>query len=173
MPITIPDPIPRRLVERQENLFARLQPLARSVVAMGRQRAGMVVPEELRRAADALLYEVEAFRPKTMRGALPEAARHAGPLGTQLAGALEVLMGFEARHSFWDARYDQQVWAVNGALKPVRRLMPRRGSQASARLEAKVLAAEEARATHIRELRAKLVKRLEQSRLQAPPHQNA
>ncbi len=166
MPLKPTPEIPRRMAERQEAVFARLQALARQVQA--RQRPGGAVPDRLRTEAEKLLFEAQCFRPDYAKHGLPAPAPHCGGLAAQLADALTALMEFETRHTQWDAVEGATMWAVSGATMPVRRLQPRPGSKAAARAEAKARQVAERRAAYMVDLRAKLVERLAQFRSREP-----
>lgn len=161
MPKPIPAKLSRRQVLRQEAVFAKLVSLSGQVKAAARQRQGKNVPDDLRRAAEAVLFEVEFFRPQK-RKPFPRAAADRSGLAAQLAEALAALIAFEARHTGWDARFDEPVWLVEGAAMRVRRLLPRPGSRAAAKAEARARAAKAERAARMAELRHKLVRRMEQ-----------
>jgi hypothetical protein len=165
--------IPRRVAERQEAVFGRLQALAREVQALARQRSGRPVPDRLRQEAEKLLIEARCFYPDHARAGLPVLARHCGGLAAQLADALTALMAFETRHTHWDALEAETLWAVSGAKMRVRRLQPRPGSKAAARAEAKARQAAERRAAYMVDLRAKLVQRLAQFRSREPAPSSA
>lgn len=164
--MTIPakpsEQLPRRRAERHEALFHKLQPLARSVSTSARSRPGAVVPDSLRIAAEAVLFEAEAFRSGSARGALPLAAPHFGALNGQLSEALGMLIAFETANSAWNGALGVTLWQVAGPAMPVQRLAPRAGSRAAVQVQAKVVAHEAARAAAMVDLRAKLVRRLDQ-----------
>lgn len=156
--------IPRRLAARQEAVLARLQLLARQVQGRARNAPSGAVPDPLRSAAGALLFDVQRFSERRRKSVLPQAAPHYGGLATQLAEALAVLVGFEARHTQWNAAVGDSMWLVPGPMMKVRRLMPRPGSKAAARAEARARQEQELRAARMVELRARLVERLVQYR---------
>jgi hypothetical protein len=161
--------IPRRLAERQEVLFEKLQALTRQVQAAARQRPARTVPDDLRARAETMLFEVQPFRPSRGKPVLAEAAPHYGGLATQLAEALAALVAFEARHTHWDARVDAPAWVVPGPMMTLRRLGPRPGSKAAVRALAKAEVDKAARAAAMLDLRARLVQRLTQFKMRGVP----
>ncbi len=161
--------IPRRLAERQEVLFARLQALARQVQAAARQRPAQPVPEDVRAKAETMLFEVQPFRASRSKPVLRDPAPHYAGLATQLAEALAVLVAFEARHTHWDARVDAPAWVVPGPMMTLRRLGPRPGSKAAVRALAKAEVDKAARAAAMLDLRARLVQRLYQFKMRDTP----
>ncbi|PXA99173.1 hypothetical protein DMC47_04830 [Nostoc sp. 3335mG] len=154
---------------RQEALFEKLAALTKKVKASARQGPGLAPSDEVRALAGSLLFEVEVFRPQRSKIFPHPGPDHAG-LAAQLAEALGVLVAFEARHTGWDARFQEPVWLVDGAVMRVRRLRPRPGSRAAARVEARARAEADARAARLVELRMKLVTRLEQFERRGPQH---
>ena len=60
------------------------------------------------------------------------------------------------------------MWLVPGPMMKVRRLMPRQGSKAAARAEARARQEQELRAARMVDIRAKLVQRLAQFRQREP-----
>ena len=160
--------IPRRLAARQEAVLARLLPLARQVQGQARNAPSGAVPAPLRSAAEALLIDVQRFGEQRRKPLLPQAAPNYGGLATQLAEALTVLIAFETRHTQWNAAVGDSMWLVPGPMMKVRRLMPRPGSKAAARAEARARQEQELRAARMVDIRAKLVQRLAQFRQREP-----
>lgn len=167
-----PNPLSRHLVDRHEALFPKLEALARELEALARTKPGRAVPEDKRVAAEAMLCEAQRFRPGRGRG-LVGAAPHCAGLAAQLAEALAALVAFEGRHTQWDSRVRALVWRfAPHQVVPVRRFAPRKGSRAAARLEMDIAAIRMARAVYMREIRAKLVKRLSEYKARDPALQN-
>jgi hypothetical protein len=158
-----------RLIERHEALFPKLQTLTRKVQAISARRPRSLVPENMRMAAEALLFEALPFSAGRRRGELPVAAHDCAGLAGQLSAALAAMMAFEARHSQWDARFAEPVWmADDHQIRRLKRLAPKLGSKAAAKAAAKAEMEAAARAARMVELRAKLVQRLAQSRRHDP-----
>lgn len=152
----------RRMAERHEILFPKLQALTRQVEAMARRKPEQAVPEKLRTEAEALLFDAELFRQKMRGSAPPVAAPRMDGLAAQLAGAMTVLLGFEARYTQWDARFNEPVWKVPDVIMKIRRLAPRPGSKAALRADAQAEADKAKQAARMIELRRRLVIRLSQ-----------
>ena len=128
------------------------------------------MPEAVRIAAEAVLFEAEAFRSRRRNRDLPTAAPHFSGLAAQLGEALAMLVAFETRHTQWNATIGETTWIVEGSIMRPRRLRPRPGSKAAARADAMARQEADLRAARMVELRAKLVQRLVQfhSRVPAP-----
>jgi len=165
----IPKKLSPRLIERHEDLFPKLQTLTRKVQSISARQPRSLVPEAMRVAAEALLFEALPFSAGRRRGDLPVAALDCAGLAGQLSAALAAMMVFEARHSQWDARFGEPVWiADDHQVHRLKRLAPRPGSKAAAKAAAKAEMDAAARAARMVELRAKLVQRLAQSRRHDP-----
>ncbi|NGP16933.1 hypothetical protein [Devosia aurantiaca] len=162
--------ISRRMAERHENLLPMLQVLARKLQSMAARSPNRAVPDDLRSQAEAMLFEVEVFRERRQRPALPVGAPHYRGLASQLTEALAAMIAFEQRHVAWNAATEEPQWNLAPGKKDgrvgimkVKRLTPRPGSKAAARADAQARLEEELRAGRMLRIRAALVDRLTKS----------
>lgn len=159
-------PIERRLIDRQESLFEKLQALAREVERLAKRNPTGAVPEAIRVKAEALLFDSLGFRPGR-RGELPVAAPHLGGLATQLADALAALVAYEQRHTFWDHARNLPRWQATRGVIFIKRMSPRPGTRTRILADHRALEDERRRAAEMLEIRAKLAKLLAAQRLAA------
>lgn len=152
--------ISRHQADRHEALFPRLASLTKELQVRAARRPLAPVPEPMRLEAEGLLYQSGPFRLGRSRSGLACVAPHCGALAAQLGTALAELVGFEARHTRWDAELRGPVWLVEGAVLPVRRLQPK--GRRAAPLDTKAAQAKAADKARMLELRERLILRIDQ-----------
>lgn len=120
-----PNSISRRMAERHEAVYLRLETIARQVDAIAAKKPEGAVPEAMRGMAEAVLFESHGFRQHKRKGGLVAAAPHYGALAVQLGAALATMVAYEARHTRYHHINQLTLWLVEGEALPVRRLQPR------------------------------------------------
>ncbi|HQZ12169.1 MAG TPA: hypothetical protein PK286_04720 [Devosia sp.] len=119
------DHITAAMADTHEGLYLSVSALAKHAQAIAGRRGDAGLPDETRRLAEDLLFEVRPFLAGKGPNRLPAAAPGYAGLAAQLGEALAALDAWETRHSDWSGEHKCFVWRVgDGIVLAVRRLRP-------------------------------------------------
>nr|WP_314256224.1 hypothetical protein [uncultured Devosia sp.] len=138
----------RETAERHEALWLKLAALHKDMLALGARKPAAPVSEPVRIEAEGLLSDSVPFS-ATRRNRLPVAAHDLAGLAVQLGQAIAVLEAWQSQHTEISPLHQCLMWDLGGSSRiPVMRLKPP--------------AAAIPRPLDMVDIRAKLVKRIDQ-----------